>query len=243
MPRLRDVGVKRAQGRQRRVARWRQRAQELALEQLAHPVGLREIVAAETGDEVAPVRLVQQQAFLLERAHRSRSETPSRAATSSWRSCSPGTSAPEAISSRSASVAWRVRSSARSAGNVAENCMQNGYSLRPDGRNPPRRPAQRSPPLPRRQRAAGAFAPRCDAWQRGFSPSFSRALAARGWVGMTLPRQYGGGRPIAARAFSGTAWSELDLVSLKLVPVRQLAAAASSAVGPSRLSEIDPPIF
>src|SRR4051812_16256084 len=27
----------------------------------------------------------------------------------------------------------------------------------------------------------------------GFDPEFSRALAARGWVGMNLPKAYGGG--------------------------------------------------
>lgn len=36
-------------------------------------------------------------------------------------------------------------------------------------------------------------APRCDSWMTSHSPAFSRALAARGWVGMTLPTEYGGG--------------------------------------------------
>jgi acyl-CoA dehydrogenase len=34
--------------------------------------------------------------------------------------------------------------------------------------------------------------PRCDSWMRGFDPEFSRALGARGWVGMTVPKEYGG---------------------------------------------------
>src|SRR4051794_34448230 len=39
------------------------------------------------------------------------------------------------------------------------------------------------------------FEVQCDAWGSawGASPEFSRALAARGWVGMTWPREYGGG--------------------------------------------------
>lgn len=36
------------------------------------------------------------------------------------------------------------------------------------------------------------FEPRCDAWLGGFDPAFSRRLAARGWVGMTWPKRYGG---------------------------------------------------
>jgi acyl-CoA dehydrogenase len=42
------------------------------------------------------------------------------------------------------------------------------------------------------QRRAGAFEPACDAWLRGYDPAFSRALAQRGWVGMTWPARYGG---------------------------------------------------
>jgi alkylation response protein AidB-like acyl-CoA dehydrogenase len=40
--------------------------------------------------------------------------------------------------------------------------------------------------------AAGTFEPSCDGWLGGHDPAFSRRLAARGWVGMTWPRQYGG---------------------------------------------------
>src|SRR5437764_14195100 len=42
--------------------------------------------------------------------------------------------------------------------------------------------------------AEQAFTPRCDAWGSawGASPDFTRALAARGWIGMTWPRRYGG---------------------------------------------------
>ncbi|EHI12162.1 acyl-CoA dehydrogenase family protein [Mycolicibacterium thermoresistibile] len=42
------------------------------------------------------------------------------------------------------------------------------------------------------ERAAGRFTPRCDAWLVGWDPEFSRRLAGRGWLGMTLPARYGG---------------------------------------------------
>ncbi len=42
------------------------------------------------------------------------------------------------------------------------------------------------------QRDAGAFTPQCDAWQMGWDEQFSRALGARGWIGMTWPTEYGG---------------------------------------------------
>jgi alkylation response protein AidB-like acyl-CoA dehydrogenase len=41
--------------------------------------------------------------------------------------------------------------------------------------------------------AETGFTPRCDSWMRGFDREFSRAVAQRGWVGMTWPRRYGGG--------------------------------------------------
>jgi len=40
--------------------------------------------------------------------------------------------------------------------------------------------------------AAGTFTPRPDSWLAGHSPAFSRALGERGWLGMTLPVEYGG---------------------------------------------------
>jgi alkylation response protein AidB-like acyl-CoA dehydrogenase len=42
------------------------------------------------------------------------------------------------------------------------------------------------------QLAAGRFEPRCDSWLGGFDPEFSRELGRRGWLGMTVPREYGG---------------------------------------------------
>ena len=40
--------------------------------------------------------------------------------------------------------------------------------------------------------AAQSYTPGIDGWLTGWSDVFSRALAEQGWVGMTIPRQYGG---------------------------------------------------
>jgi alkylation response protein AidB-like acyl-CoA dehydrogenase len=40
--------------------------------------------------------------------------------------------------------------------------------------------------------AAGAFNPSVDSWLSGWDESFTAALAARGWLGMTVPTEYGG---------------------------------------------------
>lgn len=42
------------------------------------------------------------------------------------------------------------------------------------------------------QLAAGAFTPSADAWLTGWDEAFTHALAARGWLGMTVPKAYGG---------------------------------------------------
>ncbi|GAA1393624.1 acyl-CoA dehydrogenase family protein [Pseudonocardia kongjuensis] len=39
---------------------------------------------------------------------------------------------------------------------------------------------------------AGVFTPRVNSWLTGWDESFSRTLAERGWVGMTVPAGYGG---------------------------------------------------
>jgi len=50
------------------------------------------------------------------------------------------------------------------------------------------------------QLAAGAFRPSVDAWLTGWDEDFTAALAARGWLGMTVPAQYGGhGRSFTER--------------------------------------------
>jgi alkylation response protein AidB-like acyl-CoA dehydrogenase len=38
----------------------------------------------------------------------------------------------------------------------------------------------------------GTFEPKCDAWITGNSIVFSRKVAARGWIGLTWPKEYGG---------------------------------------------------
>jgi alkylation response protein AidB-like acyl-CoA dehydrogenase len=42
------------------------------------------------------------------------------------------------------------------------------------------------------QKAAGTITPAVDSWLSGWDEGFSRALAARGWLGMTVPAEYGG---------------------------------------------------
>jgi acyl-CoA dehydrogenase len=42
------------------------------------------------------------------------------------------------------------------------------------------------------ERAAGGFVPRVDSWISGWDETFSRKLGARGWLGMTIPQEYGG---------------------------------------------------
>jgi alkylation response protein AidB-like acyl-CoA dehydrogenase len=47
----------------------------------------------------------------------------------------------------------------------------------------------------------GGLVPGCNAWMEGFEPEFSRKLAARGWIGMTWPKRYGGGERSAFENF------------------------------------------
>ncbi|WP_231637117.1 acyl-CoA dehydrogenase family protein [Microbacterium sp. No. 7] len=50
------------------------------------------------------------------------------------------------------------------------------------------------------KRAAGRFEPTVDSWLSGWDEDFSRELAARGWLGMTIPVEYGGrGRSFGER--------------------------------------------
>jgi acyl-CoA dehydrogenase len=42
------------------------------------------------------------------------------------------------------------------------------------------------------ERAAGAWTPRADVWLSGWDERFTRELGRRGWLGMTLPPEYGG---------------------------------------------------
>jgi len=38
----------------------------------------------------------------------------------------------------------------------------------------------------------GTFQPMCDGWIQGYSPEFTGKMAARGWIGLSWPRGYGG---------------------------------------------------
>ncbi|WP_255799537.1 acyl-CoA dehydrogenase family protein [Mycobacteroides abscessus] len=50
------------------------------------------------------------------------------------------------------------------------------------------------------QLAAGSFTPAVDSWLCGWDESFTRTLARRGWLGMTVPTEYGGhGRSFVER--------------------------------------------
>ena len=42
------------------------------------------------------------------------------------------------------------------------------------------------------EKAQGTFEPRCDAWLAGHDADFSRRLGAKGWLGLTWPKRYGG---------------------------------------------------
>lgn len=42
------------------------------------------------------------------------------------------------------------------------------------------------------QIASGGFTPNVDTWLGGHDPAFTKALANRGWLGMTIPVEYGG---------------------------------------------------
>lgn len=42
------------------------------------------------------------------------------------------------------------------------------------------------------ERAAGRWTPRADVWLSGWDEGFSRRLGERGWLGMTIPTEYGG---------------------------------------------------
>jgi acyl-CoA dehydrogenase len=43
------------------------------------------------------------------------------------------------------------------------------------------------------ERKANTFTPRVDSWITGFDRAFSKRMAARGWIGLTWPKEYGGG--------------------------------------------------
>jgi alkylation response protein AidB-like acyl-CoA dehydrogenase len=52
--------------------------------------------------------------------------------------------------------------------------------------------------------AAGTFTTHVDTWLSGVDPAFSRKLGARGWLGMTWPREYGGHERSAMERYAVT---------------------------------------
>jgi len=38
----------------------------------------------------------------------------------------------------------------------------------------------------------GSFQPMCDGWIQGYSPDFTKKMAAKGWIGLSWPKEYGG---------------------------------------------------
>ena len=42
------------------------------------------------------------------------------------------------------------------------------------------------------ERKSGAWTPRADVWLSGWDERFSKELGRRGWLGMTIPVEYGG---------------------------------------------------
>src|SRR4028119_2368997 len=52
--------------------------------------------------------------------------------------------------------------------------------------------------------AAGSFTTHVDTWLSGVDPEFSRKLGARGWLGMTWPREYGGHERSAMERYAVT---------------------------------------
>ncbi len=38
----------------------------------------------------------------------------------------------------------------------------------------------------------GLWQPNCDAWITGYDPAFTKRVAAKGWIGLTWPKEYGG---------------------------------------------------
>jgi alkylation response protein AidB-like acyl-CoA dehydrogenase len=77
------------------------------------------------------------------------------------------------------------------------------------------------------ERAAGSFTPQVDSWITGFDRGFSQKMAARGWIGLTWPTNYGG----AGRTYV----DRLCMMELLLAAGAPLAAHwfADRQMGPS----------
>jgi alkylation response protein AidB-like acyl-CoA dehydrogenase len=79
------------------------------------------------------------------------------------------------------------------------------------------------------QRAAGTITTTADSWLSGWDEDFTRALAERGWLGMTIPTEYGG---------HGRSYVERFVVTEELLAVGAPVSAhwiADRQIGPSLL--------
>jgi alkylation response protein AidB-like acyl-CoA dehydrogenase len=75
--------------------------------------------------------------------------------------------------------------------------------------------------------ASGGFTPAVNSWLSGWDQDFSRKLAAQGWLGMTIPTEYGG---------HGASFLERVVVTQELLAVGAPVAAhwvADRQIGPS----------
>ena len=63
---------------------------------------------------------------------------------------------------------------------------------RPNCRRAWRSCAQRSVSSSPQKLQPGAWTPRADVWLSGWDERFSKELGRRGWLGMTIPTEYGG---------------------------------------------------
>jgi len=94
------------------------------------------------------------------------------------------------------------------------------------------------------QRAAKTFTPVVDSWGNGWSPAFSRELARRGWVGMTIPATYGGagGTFLERFAVTGELLAAGAPVSAHWVADRQIAPSLLRHGSPEQCARFLPPI-
>lgn len=79
------------------------------------------------------------------------------------------------------------------------------------------------------QRSSGRMSPRVDSWLTGWDEDFTRTLAERGWLGMTIPVEYGG---------HGRSFSERFVVTEELLAAGAPVAAhwiADRQIAPSLL--------
>jgi alkylation response protein AidB-like acyl-CoA dehydrogenase len=94
------------------------------------------------------------------------------------------------------------------------------------------------------QRANGHIVTTVDNWLSGFDPAFSRRLGERGWIGMTIPREYGGhGRSALERfAVSEELLAAGAPVGFHWIADRQIGPALLSYGSPAQRASLLPRI-